>query len=146
MHGKCQCIIYTTCKLCLCKCRGLQSTVKRAPYSSNASIQFINLMTKYAYIYPSYKVNSVTACPVISDSANIFLFSLRSKNLINKEDPMLIKENTIISIMASAYRGESPGRKKYGLQMLPSWASKLTIAVPAARFSGVWFSVLAAHE
>jgi hypothetical protein len=93
-----------------------------------------------------YKVNNVTACPVTSASADIFLFSLRSKNFSNKEHPMLIKENTIISIMASAYRGESAGRKKYGLQMLPSWASRFTIAVPAARFSGVWFSVLAAHE
>lgn len=58
---------------------------------------------------------------------------------------MLNTENAIIRIIASAYRGSSPSRKKYGLQMFPNWLVRLIIAVAHARFSGVWLTADAAH-
>lgn len=59
---------------------------------------------------------------------------------------MLRIENPIINNIAIMYLGLSLDGKKYGLQMLPSCDSKLTMAVAQARFSGVWFKTLAAHE
>ncbi|KAL0944341.1 uncharacterized protein CTRU02_202228 [Colletotrichum truncatum] len=46
---------------------------------------------------------------------------------------------------ARRYRGLSWGLKKYGPQTFPSCASKHTIAVAAALFSGVSLSALAAQ-
>jgi hypothetical protein len=59
---------------------------------------------------------------------------------------MLSTEKAIIRSIAITYLGPSEAGKNHGLQMLPSWDSKFTIAVAQARFSGVWFSDDAAQE
>jgi hypothetical protein len=50
-------------------------------------------------------------------------------------------EKAIMRIIARTYLGESLGRKKYGLQILPNCPMTLMRAAATAFFSGVWSDV-----
>jgi len=64
-------------------------------------------------------------------------------NFRNMQQTISRNEKANINSIAITYLGPSSFGKKYGLQIAPKWLTRLTMEVAHARFSFVWFKVLA---